>query len=158
MQELRDGEQVISSPFARGFEMERSVWRKAGENVVNVSRDWWPGWISGGKMKREDGANMEGMEDLNKRTWRNRLEFINRTDKSSRSSAIRAFIYLWRTIRRGGARAADRKESRPQITMAASNEGYFSVQFVNLFDRPSRTSGLSIRGLSRITSTQEERG
>lgn len=109
-------------------------------------------------MKREDGANMEGMEDLNKRTWRNRLEFINRTDKSSRSSAIRAFIYLWRTIRRGGARAADRKESRPQITVAASNEGYFSVQFVNLFDRPSRTSGLSIRGLSRITSTQEERG
>lgn len=54
-------------------------------------------------MKREDGANMEGMEDLNKRTWRNRLEFINQTDKSSRSSAIRAFIYLWRTIRRGGA-------------------------------------------------------
>lgn len=39
MQELRDGEQVISSFFARGFEMERSVWRKAGENVVNVSRD-----------------------------------------------------------------------------------------------------------------------
>lgn len=70
-------------------------------------------------MKREDGANMEGMEDLNKRTWCNRLEFINRTDKSSRSSAIRAFIYLWRTIRRGGARAVDRKESRPQITMAA---------------------------------------